>query len=605
MNTYFSKLFSGNKYVHLILVAVIVTLTFFIYFNSFNNQFLNDWDDGIYITNNSDIKTLHGDSVSGTIKKMFTGFYNGHYHPVTMLVYGVTYNVSGLDARGFHWVNLFFHILTIVVVYYFVRLLVSQIMVAFITALLFAVHPMHVESVSWISDLKDILCTMFYVGAMTTYVLYLRKPENKYLVYTYLLFVLALLSKSMAITLPFVLIILELYLGKKWSVKLITAKIPMIVLSVFFGYLSILSQKSNNALGDITSVSFLDRILFSSYAVIIYIVKLFSFFDLSAFYNYPISENGKYPMIFYISPLLLVALLFVIYKVKWNRDVIWFGFLFFILTIALVLQLVPAGNVIMADRYTYLPYLGLFFIIASTVNEFITKSNLLKISVLSLMFVYVVVCSYVAYERTKVWHDSLTFWNDTIEKNPDAVLPYSNRAAIYIKNKQPDKAVSDLNLAIKIRPNYVTAHYNRGLALLGLSRFKEAIDDFTYVLQNNPRDVIAVYMNRANAYMYSGGYQEAIADYSSALKYNPNLTDAYYNRGVVYYTINQFQSAINDYNNALKLNTGFAQAYYLRALSLFKLQYYKEAMLDVQAAQQMGFPVDPNFTDELTAKLNQ
>lgn len=599
---------TSGKLMHLLLPFSILVLTVLLYASSLSNQFLADWDDGLYILNNPDINSIDNNGLFQFIKAAFTNFYNGHYHPITMVVYGVIIKLFGVNAAAFHGVSLLFHLITVALVYYFIKLISKKNSVAFITAVLFAIHPMHVESVAWISDLKDILCTLFYVAALFTYVRFLSDGIKNNLYLTYLFFVSALLSKSMAITLPLVLIVFELYLGKKWTLSLLTSKLPMLLLSAVFGYLSVLSQKSNNALGDITAVSFFDRILFSSYAVIMYLVKLVSFFDLSAFYNYPLSENGKYPMVFYISPIIVVAFLVLVYLNKWNRNQIWFGIVFFILTIALVLQLVPAGNVIMADRYTYLPYLGLFFAIASISESALEKfkyNNGIKFGIVGVWIVFTGFCANATSGRTKVWKDSMSLWDDTIKKNPDAALPYSNRAAILIRAKQFEPAVTDLNKAIEIRPNYVSARFNRALAYMSLKRFKEAIPDFSFVLQNNPRDIISVHMNRAWAYMYSGGYQAAIADFTSALKYNGNLTDAYYNRGLVFHTINQFDLAINDFNATIQLNPKYIQAYYMRALSLYKVEDYQKALFDADLAQRAGYPVDPAFMQDLALKAKE
>lgn len=603
MNTCFSKLFSGSKYVNLILVAIIATLTVFIYYNSLNNQFLNDWDDGIYITNNPDLKT---EGLIPAVKKAFTSYSNGHYHPLTTLTYVLEHKYFGLDPKPYHTNNLILHILNSVVVFAFVRLLLQQTLVAFITALLFAVHPMHVESVAWISDRKDLLCTLFFVGAMCTYLQYHKHHGRSMYIYTWLLFLLALFSKSMAITLPILFFVIDYFIGRKFTLKTVYEKLPFLVLSLIFGYLSILSQKSNDALGDIGAIGLFDRLLFSSYALLMYIVKLFSFGSLSAFYNYPISVNGKYPIEFYLAPVIVIALLVMLYKAKWNKKIMWFGFGFFFITVALVLQIVPAGNVIMADRYTYLPYIGFFIIIGVLVNSLVNNpqigSGLVKVAGGTALCGYALVCCYYTFNRSAVWHDSMTFWSDTIKKNPEAALPYSNRGALLLDRKQFENAITDLNRAIDIRPHYVTPHFNRGLAYLNLRKFREAADDFTFVLKNNPRDLIAVYMNRASAYMYGGNYMKSIEDYSAVLKLEPYLIEAHCNRGLVYYTINQFEAAINDYGTALRISPRYAQAYYLRALALYKTQNYKPALQDALAAQQLGYPVEPSFMDEVLAK---
>ncbi len=595
----------NKKYLIGLFLAIIAILTVSIYFPSLNNKFLNDWDDGVYVTNNTQIKSLHGDSISYTLKKTFRSYTYGHYHPLTMLSYCIEYNLSRLNPKTYHTTNLILHILNSFLVFALIWLLVRQSLVAFITALLFALHPMHVETVAWIADRKDLLCSLFFIGAMCTYVMYHQNQNKKYYVFTFVLFVLALFSKAMAITFPIVLFALDYFMTGKFSIRNSKGKLPFFTLSLIFGYVSILAQKSNDALADLDHINFLEKIMFSSYSVIMYVVNLFSFSNISAFYNYPLTENGKYPVIFYVAPFLLIGLIWLLLKVKEQKKLIRFGFAFFIITIALVLQIIPAGNVIMADRYTYIPYIGLFFVIASFSNSLITntKSKSTKPIVIAVLVIYLGACCYFTFNRTKIWKDSMTLWSDTIEKNPDAALPYSNRAALFVKQNQTEKAISDLDHAIRIRPNYVTAHYNRGVAFMRLGKFNEAVGDFSMVLQNNSRDIISVYMNRGDAYMQLADYKEAIEDYSSALSYDNRFGQAYYNRGLVFYTINQYKEAIEDFSLAIRFDPNNGQAYYLRAWCLYKISDFKNALEDANAAQKLRYPVKQSFISDILAKI--
>lgn len=595
-----NNLVAERKYSPKLLALIIVLLTLAVYFNSLNNQFLNDWDDGTYITYNKDIQPTSDQSL---VKNAFTKFSNGHYHPLTTISYGIEYKLFGLEAKPYHVFNLLFHIICALLVFLFIKLLANDVLIALTTAILFAVHPMHVESVAWISDRKDLLCTLFYVGSLCTYLLYLKKGGNRFYAFTFLLFIAALLSKAMAITLPFVLLIIDYFKDRKFSGKVIIEKIPFLILSVMFGYISILSQKSNDALGDIAALSIVDRLAFSGYSIMMYLVKLVWFADLSAFYNYPLLENGKYPMIYYILPLVLLVLGGIVFKMKKKRKLIIFSFGFFLITIALVLQIIPAGNVIMADRYTYLPYIGLFFLIAVLAKQVIDSNKKYATIINAVLFIYVIACCYFSFERTKVWHDSMALWTDTIEKNPDAALPYNNRANLFLASNQPDKALSDLNKAVEIRPKYVSARYNRGTIFLRMGKFDEAIADLTFVSENPNRDPVSVFMNRGDAYVRIENYPKAIEDFSSVIKIDPRLTQAYYNRGLALYTIEQYVPAINDFTQAIKMNSNFTQAYYLRGLSLYKSGNVQQAYADIGVAAKMGYKVNPNLVNEITSKL--
>jgi lipoprotein NlpI len=591
-------LFPNKKYSNTLLLFIIATFTLSVHFNSLNNNFQENWDDDIYITKNASLQSPK----NGYVKEAFTTFSNGHYHPLTTLSYAADYKLFGLQAKPFHATNLVIHLLATFMVFAFIYLLTKEQFIAFFVALLFGIHPMHVESVAWISDRKDLLCTLFYTGALCTYLLYLKNKDAKQFFFTFILFVLALLSKSMAITLPFVLLFIDYYRERKISLKVILEKIPFLILSLIFGYVSILAQKENDALGDPDKVSFLVRIIYGCYALIMYIVRLFYFGDISAFYNYPLMENGKLPLIYYLMPVFVILLFFSLYKIETHRKLIFFGFGFFLISISLVLQFIPAGNVIMADRYTYLPYIGLFFVIGILLDHFYKRSGSLRLPLLSLVLVYFGLSAMVSYSRTKVWKDSMTLWSDVIGKNPDAALPYNNRAALFIERKEYEKAITDLNRAIQIRPKYVTPHYNRGVMLSKMGRYNEAIRDFDFVLQNDPKDVVSVYIERGNAHLFNRNYPKAIEDLSSALKYEPNSARVFYFRGMCYHSGGRYAEALNDFNNLLRLDPNYARAYFLRALTLYKLQDYNSALQDALKAQQMGYKVDPDFIQELNDK---
>lgn len=596
---------AGIKHLRFFLVIIIVLVTFVTYFPTFYNGFLTDWDDGIYVVENPNLQALDSKSLFDVLKQTFTEYSNGHYHPITTIVYILVYKFFGLNPMVYHGVNLLIHLMNSVLIFFLVFQIFKNHIISFLTAILFATHPMHVESVAWISDLKDLLCTLFYIAALYVYVKRHKSPGLHWNAKIWLFYLLALLSKSMAITLPFVLILYDFYVERKFTAKIILSKLPMILVSVVVAYISVQAQKSNNALGDIDAVPLYFRFCFASYALMLYVFKLFYFFNLSAFYNYPILTDGKLPLQYYLALLFPLILFFIIIKNKWNKYLLWFCIGFFVITIFPVLQLVPAGNVIIADRYTYLPYLGLFIILAVIVNEVIQRGITMSPKVvIGITALFVIISAYSAYCRTKVWKDSLSLWDDTIHKNPQAALPYNNRGVLSFKKGDYERSLTDFNNVLQLNPKYLSAYYNRGLCLIRLNRFKESINDFNYVLNNNPRDVVSVLMNKAYANTNAGNYMDAIQDYTSVLKLNRNITDAYYFRGFNYFTINQFEAAIKDFGYAIQLNPKLAKAYYFRGLSFYKTLNYANAYRDLSLSAKLGEEVDSVLMNEISTKLN-
>ena len=629
---------SNNSFL-IVAALILVIITSAIYYSSLNNQ-LTTWDDDYYITNNPDIKTLHGDSVGVTIKKTFTSYVSGNYHPLTMLSLCLDYNKHQLEPRSYHLTNLILHIFNTLLVFCFIWLLTKQLWVAFITALLFAIHPMHVESVAWASERKDVLYSFFYLSALCCYVLYLKKEKWNVVFYalSFLLFGMAVLSKAMAVSLPIVLVAIDYLLNRKITSKTILEKAPFLILSLIFGYIAIQAQKSSNAV-HIDYYNFADRFLFTCYGIMMYVWKLIAPFNLSCYYNYPTKLNGVFPAIVYISPIVIAAILFLIYRsLRFGKDVA-FGFSFFIVSIALVLQILPVGGAIISDRYSYVPYIGLFFIIARGINYLLENSSenfsSLKIPSITALIVFAVMCCYLSFQRTKVWHDSVTLWDNAIknEKFDVAPLAYKGRATAYymagqyekavldygeylkILNNNPDvycdkgialynlnkynEAIIDLNKAIEINPKHLRALHFRGLSYFNLKNYTGAINDFSNALQIKANYPFAYY-TRGLSFYYLGKYNESINDYTTAIKYDSKYVEAYSNRGLAYFQTRQFDEAINNYSTAVQLNPAYSNAYYNRALVYDQLKKYDAAIADYTKTIELM----PNFAGAYNSRAN-
>jgi tetratricopeptide (TPR) repeat protein len=596
----------SNNTFFIISFLAIILVTSAIYFPSLKNQFTN-WDDNLYITQNQNIQHLNGDSVNITIKNTFSSYEQGNYHPLTMLTYCIEYTKFKLNPKPYHIHNLLLHILNALLVFGFIWLLTKQKWVALITSILFAIHPMHVESVAWVSERKDVLYSFFYLAALCSYIFYLEKEKNKiaFYVLTFLLFIVASLSKAMAISFPIVLFTIDYFLNKKITTKNVLEKIPFLVVSIILGIVAISAQKSGKAIEDVLEYNFFDRILFSCYGIFTYLWKLIAPLQLSCFYKYPNKIDGHYPILFYIAPLVIFALVFLIYKSK-NKDLI-FGFGFFIITIAMVLQILPVGAAIIAERYTYLPYIGIFFVIARLINNRIEnnteQTNALKIPSIIAVITFGIICCYLTLQRTKVWHDSISLWSDAIEKDDSFPLQFNSRGDAYYIQENYEKAIPDFTAAIQL--NYQTADifYKRGLACYHIQKYKEAIANFSNVvkLDNNFPDA---YYSIALAHFNLAEYNEAIKDYTNEILKNPTSEKAYNDRGVTYENVGKYNEAMNDYTYSILLNPKFIKPYFNRANALYKNQKFKEAIQNYDTVIQLSPMFAQAFNNRASAYGN-
>src|SRR6266571_3392951 len=265
-------------------LAVTLVLTVLSFSPSLDNGFTN-WDDPGYVLENYSIRDLSQKNVAN----VFTSYLQGNYHPLTVLSYAVEYKFFQLDPKIYHITNLLLHVLNTTFVFWLIRLLTGRLETAAITAVLFGIHPLHVESVAWISERKDVLFSLFYLGSLISYVLSLTKVQDRvrYLIMSLVLFILSLLSKGVAVTLPLVLLLIDYYFKRTFTKKIFIEKIPFFLLSIGFGVIAILAQKSEGAIQTMTTYPFYDRLLIASYGIVTYLFKIFVPQQLSAFYPYP------------------------------------------------------------------------------------------------------------------------------------------------------------------------------------------------------------------------------------------------------------------------------------------------------------------------------
>lgn len=533
---------------HVVSLALILLITLLAYLPVFSAGFV--WDDTNYVQNNQQIRSIN-------LEYIFSKYVMGNYHPVTMFVFAIEYQLFGLTETGYHIINLLLHLANVLMVYYSVFLLSNKNNVALITALFFGIHPLHTESVAWISELKDLLYTLFFLGAYIFYLKYLGKKQNKYYLLALLLFLFSLLSKAMAVSLPVLLVLTDYFKDRKMTVKTWIEKIPFFLLAIIFGIVAVSAQESSEAILDISIYSIPQRIVFACYGFITYLWKSLLPLNQSAFYPYPIKSGESLSIQLYIYPLLLLALMtFVFYSRRFTKKIV-FGLGFFTITIFLVLQLLPVGNAVMADRYSYIPYIGIFYL-AGEGLDWVWK-NKGKIPAIVLLTFLIIFFWVLTYKRNKVWNNGISLWTDVIKKNPDAFIGYNNRGGTYMSEKKYEQALADLNKAIELRPGYAEALNNRGVIFSGKKRNAEALNDLNKAIELQP-DYPDALNNRGVILMDLSKYTEALNDFNKAIELRPGYAEAYYNRGLLFMNEKKYEQAVKDYDKALELKPGYPEA---------------------------------------------
>jgi len=587
-----------NSHFSLVFIVIATVAAFYL---SVRNDFVN-WDDVIYIMNNDMIKTLSFEHLT----KMFSSFWMGNYHPLTILSFTFDYSMFKLSAQGYHLHNLILHLVNAVLVYFVTwHLFKKNNLIAFIVSILFAVHPMHVESVAWISERKDLLYTMYFLLAMLAYIFYNQTRKNKYLYYTLVCFTLSLLAKAQAVTLPVVLLLIDYFVVRKPDIKMFLEKIPFFALSLIFGIIAIMAQKTDDSINPV-GISVLNSFFYAQYSIWIYLFKLILPVNLTCLYNYPFTAEGNVPFYIYLSPVIVVLLFITIIKTWKKNPAICFGLLFFLVVIFPVLQFLPVGQAIVAERYSYIPYIGLFFIIAMLFVQFrdlMKSSGNKKTLNYSGVGVILLLCL-LTWNRTKVWTDSISLWTDVMEKNPSCLSAYVNRSYMYIQYKQYDKAIKDCNDGLKIDSNHYKLYLNRGTAYRDMAIYDLALKDFSIAIKKNPRSY-DTYLDRGILYTDRfNKFDSGIYDFKYYLTFRPEDINGNYNLAVAYFKKQNYDSSLYYCIKTLELSPDYTGAHYVSALVYAVKQDFAKAYEHGSRAQTLGFVVDQALLENWRSKAN-
>jgi len=622
----FSRKAGDGKYLPL-LASSAALITFLVYLQSLRNDFIKYWDDRPYVYANPHIHTFNWDF----IRWAFSDFYEANWHPLTWISHALDYAVWGLNPFGHHLTNSILHSVNTALVVLITVWLIDLhgertvpketvswqkgrgILIAGVAAgLLFGLHPIHVESVAMVAERKDLLCALFFLLSVMAYMKYAGAvsydggPLLPYRDRRYLLsagfFLLALLSKPMAVSLPAVLLILDWYpLRRIQSLKSLRAalieKVPFILLSLLSCLLTIRAQRAGGAMGLMEVVPLSTRVLVAFKSLVSYLWKTIMPIHLVPYYPYPKDVS-------LLSPEYLLAIVLVLgittacsILVK-NKRILLAAWCYYLITVLPVLGIVQVGEQSMADRYMYLPSLSLFFIagltmawgwsVAAAMGR--RKAFFQSFWILLAVFLFTSITS-LTLGQIKIWRDTFAFWNYVIEMEPSSVaLAYNNRGNALYDSGQLDKAFDDFDKAIALNPSYPAAYNNRGLAFKRQGRFDKALADYDKAIALNP-NYFEAYNNRGVVFKLLGQPDKALADFSQAIALHQSYS-IYYLRGSTFEEKGQFDKAMQDYHEAIALNPS-----YVEARVRLGVLYGKSGSLDKAIDQfDKAIEINPNYT---------
>ena len=487
----------------------------------------------------------------------------GHWHPLTWLSLMLDYQIFGLNPSGYHLINLLFHVMNTILLFLIFRRMTKTLWPSAFVAALFAIHPLHVESVALIAERKDVLSTFFWMLTMGAYSYYVEHPGLRRYSLVFLLFVLGLMAKSMLVTLPFVLLLLDFWPLQrfvetkpadpeyKWSLiyPLLWEKVPLFVLAILSSIVTYIAAQKGGFMQSLEILPMSIRIgnVFISY--IAYIGKMIWPRNLAVYYPYP---ELLVPWQVLGSVLLLIAITVVVIWRTRKFPYLAAGWLWYIGTLVPVIGIVQAGVQTVADKYTYIPLIGLFIMVAWGVPDLLKKWNYRKEILLTSSALSILCLSIITWTQVGYWQNNITLYDHALKVTDDNWLIHNARGVAYSGLGNYRQAIEDFSKAIEIKPGYPEAYFNRGVVYKGLGNYKLAIEDYSRAIEIKPRYADA-YNNRGNAYSALGNYMQAIEDYSRAIEIKPGHVAAYNNRGSAYLNQGDNISGCRDARKACEL----------------------------------------------------
>lgn len=592
----------------LLLAGILVSVSLVLYAPVVHHQFVN-FDDPEYVTANPHV--ISGLSISN-IRWAFSTLEMGHWHPLAWISHMLAYQLFGLNPAGHHYLNVLLHVANVLLLFLLLKKATGSTWRSFMVAALFAVHPLNVESVAWVSERKGLLSAFFCFVMLAAYGWYAKATSwRRYLVVAFV-FILALMSKAMAVTMPLALLLADYWpLGRfadatknakmeephagsraSWNkaFKLFAEKVPLLLISGVSSYLAVIAQKSTGTLDTARPLS--EHLKNAMVAYGAYIGKTFWPAGLAVYYPYP--ESGISWSKAFFPVLLLVIITALALRFRRERFIIT-GWLFFLLTLLPVIGVVQVGGQSMADRYSYLPLIGLFIMVAWGTAEI--SKRLTVAPALTSIVAFCVLAGLVVTTRTTLeyWQDSVTLFTraEQVASSPSSVIEI-NLGRAYNDIGQSDNAFQHFVAAKAVAPHATVALYNIGTYLVRRGQARESIPEFQAAIaySNSEQVTESSFHNLGSAYWLLGDYQQAERAYTSALQLNANRYRSLFGRGQAFYAESKFGDAANDFSRALQISPS-SQLFFWLGKALEGSHKDGEAL----AAYRNALNGDPNYAE--------
>ncbi|GFO70418.1 O-GlcNAc transferase [Geomonas limicola] len=598
----------------MLLCVVLTLVTMIVFLQTATHQFIN-FDDPGYVTSNTAVKG--GLSAAG-LAWAFTSTAMSNWHPLTWLSHMIDVQFFGLDPRWHHLTSVFLHAVTVVVLFMLLEGMTGALWQSFFVALLFAVHPLHVESVAWVAERKDVLSCLFGLISLSCYVRYVKTPGARWYLASLLLFVASLMSKPMLVTLPLVMLLLDYWPLDRYGcdpstnatlpvLRLAREKIPFFVFSALSSAITVYSQHKGGAMATLDKVPVTARIENALIAWVKYIFLMVWPQDLAILYPFP-----KHLVLWQAAAAGIVLVIISTAVVRYRRRFPYLltGWFWYFITLLPVIGLVTVGGQSMADRYTYFPLIGLFVACCWLIPDLMQGWQHRQVVLAVLAPLVFSLLTAVTWRQLGYWKDDFSlfrhtlevtsdnylilnnygialdakgnhaeafrYFNEAVQVNPRSAMAYSNLGSVSLGWGKLDDAVQNYTKALEINPNHLQARAGMGKTLAALGRFDEAVWQFQEALKIDP-SLTAAHQNLALLLIKLGKNSEAQSHYEAALQLDPRSPKAALDMGIAMAQEGKMVEALGYFDDAQRIAPTSVEAHFNRGLAFVRLNRKEEA----------------------------
>jgi Tfp pilus assembly protein PilF len=572
--------------------AVLAAITWLIFGQTLAHDFVN-YDDEVYVYDNA--KVAAGLSPQN-ILWAFTHTVCANWHPLTVISHMLDCQLYGLKPAGHHFTNVLLHTIAVILLFLVLRQMTGGLWRSALVAALFAIHPLHVESVAWISERKDVLSAVFFMLMLGAYTRYIRALSLTSYLFVLLFFAFGLMSKPILVTAPFVLLLLDYWPLKRFVSetaaklghrnrtesranirRIFLEKIPLLFISFASCAATILAQR--HFIDPIDRLSFAERLGNAAVAIIVYLRQLVWPSGLSIFYPHP--RHGLSAVQVSMAPLSLLAVSAAAFIYRRKHPYFPTGWFWFLGMLVPVSGIVQVGTQAHADRYTYLPQIGLYILVTWFIADIVSSWRHQRVLLSTAMVSSIVILMWPAWKQTSHWRDSRTLWTHALAVNPENDTAHNGLCNLALRQNRFEEAVFHARKALQVRPDSADAHSNLGLALLGTGQKAEALIEFRKVIETSPARP-RVHYNLATLLLDSGRIEEAIAEFQKELQIQPEFVDAQNNLGIALEQKGALDDAVTCFQKAIELDPRRPKTHYNLATVFLRQGQFDHAIAHLE-----------------------